>query len=261
MMKKFGFTLAEVLITLSIIGVVAAISLPGLIKASRQDIYASRLATTVQTIENGMNNAIIAEVRPDLLQTSVWSIGASGVNPENNIRQQFTGNLSRYLIISGYKNKGETVYNGRSLFQLSNGGGKGTAFVEANWGIPIILKNGAVVSIETRTNGTLLSDADAAVRGTSLKRVAAVVHIDVNGMSSPNIIGRDLFLFYLGDNGVLYPEGGKDITAYNLNANPNGAVGDWSDATNSSACTDALKSNSGWGCTARLIAHNYKMDY
>lgn len=35
MMKKFGFTLAEVLITLGIIGVIAALTLPSLIQKNR----------------------------------------------------------------------------------------------------------------------------------------------------------------------------------------------------------------------------------
>ncbi len=43
-MKKFGFTLAEVLITLGVIGVVAAITIPGIIKNYRKHVVEVKLA-------------------------------------------------------------------------------------------------------------------------------------------------------------------------------------------------------------------------
>ena len=44
--NNFGFTLAEVLITLGIIGVVAAITIPALISACNKNIVETRLNQT-----------------------------------------------------------------------------------------------------------------------------------------------------------------------------------------------------------------------
>ncbi len=80
--------------------------------------------------------------------------------------------------------------------------------------------------------------------------------IDVNGAAKPNMIGRDIFFFQLGSDGVLYPFGGRDVAKYeqgSVDRTWNG-VGGWS-------CTDNTKSNFGVGCTARLIENGYNMDY
>ncbi len=42
-MKNFGFTLAEVLITLGIIGVIAALTLPNLIANYQKKVWATQL--------------------------------------------------------------------------------------------------------------------------------------------------------------------------------------------------------------------------
>lgn len=53
-MKKFGFTLAEVLITLGIIGVVAALTLPALIQKQQKQEASSRLKKFVSTFSQAI---------------------------------------------------------------------------------------------------------------------------------------------------------------------------------------------------------------
>ena len=50
MTKRFGFTLAEVLITLGIIGVVAAMSIPTLIANTNSAKFRSQFKKTVATL-------------------------------------------------------------------------------------------------------------------------------------------------------------------------------------------------------------------
>ena len=57
-MKKQGFTLAEVLITLGIVGVVAALTAPALVMSSRNEANAARLSTVVSNMENAFQTAI-----------------------------------------------------------------------------------------------------------------------------------------------------------------------------------------------------------
>jgi len=55
MYKKAGFTLAEVLITLGIIGVVAALTMPVLITSYKKQVAAARLKKTVSVLEQAIN--------------------------------------------------------------------------------------------------------------------------------------------------------------------------------------------------------------
>ena len=100
-MKKRGFTLAEVLITLGIIGVVAALTAPSLIINSRNEANAAKLATAMSNVENAFTSAIIKENVDSLTETSFWvkdSTNSSAMNAA-----QFAGNLNKYINLNGFK--------------------------------------------------------------------------------------------------------------------------------------------------------------
>jgi prepilin-type N-terminal cleavage/methylation domain-containing protein len=63
---KRGFTLAEVLITLGIIGVVAALTMPTLVSNGKKQGMASKLAVTTNAIENAMMEILSNESENDL---------------------------------------------------------------------------------------------------------------------------------------------------------------------------------------------------
>ena len=97
--------------------------------------------------------------------------------------------------------------------------------------------------------------------GSSYYTNAADVYIDVNGKSAPNTYGRDLFGFQVGENGVLYPQGGRDVSRMDTDG---GAVTNvWDNAGQHYSCTDADKGNEdkGLGCTARVNAEGYNINY
>ena len=66
---------------------------------------------------------------------------------------------------------------------------------------------------------------NAIAAGSSYYTNAADVYIDVNGKSAPNTYGRDLFAFKIGENGVLFPLGGRDVSAMD-----GGATNVWDNA-------------------------------
>ena len=67
--KKAAFTLAEVLITLGIIGVVAALTLPTLIQNHQKQVYVTQLKKAYSTINNAYNKMAADEGAVDWNQT------------------------------------------------------------------------------------------------------------------------------------------------------------------------------------------------
>ena len=272
-MKKRGFTLAEVLITLGIIGVVAALTAPSLVMNSRNESNAAKLAVTMSNLENAFTNAIIQEDVDDLCKTSIWvtyitpNPSSQTINPA-----ALVGNLNKYIHLNGYEKMGNasSFYSGTAWYKMNKTGGKGdVATTDEKLGnvITIYTKNGAVLFLDPKINGEEPKDAKTkdqiAELGGSLYKKAADLYIDVNGKTSPNTYGRDIFAFYVGTNGILYPYGGLDASIFdkgNASAVWNAKGEDGKSSSGDASCADGEIGN-GLGCTARLIAESYKMNY
>ena len=259
-MKKFGFTLAEVLITLGIVGVVAALTAPALVVSSRNASNAARLSVTVSNLENALTTMIMQENADTLFQTRAWG--------QVGNRAAFAGNIARYLNTNGFKDQTPNQYYADytapstldasgakseagsaellGLMQRDPGFGTGTNHI-------IELKNGAVIFVTPCLNQNPTNAEREAIinSGGSLFNQAAAIFIDVNGSDSPNTIGRDIFYFYLGENGILYPVGGRDASIFDQGA-----------STWEVACP--INGNitwNGYACTGRVISEGYKITY
>ena len=278
-MKKLGFTLAEVLITLGIIGVVAALTTPALVLSSRNEASAAKLAVCISNLENAFQNAITQEGVDDLFQTRMWTNinGGAGIggNGAYATRLAFVGELGRYLKLSGTIDGGNnpiTSFYGGGFYPMTTTGGTSATATDFNGrtgentsGVPIILKNGAVMFIRTGPKGAELTEAQIQARiskGSNYLYNAADLLIDVNGKSAPNTYGRDIFAFQVGETGTLYPYGGLDVSVFEYDDTAH----TWSDANTSYNCTSgdfgkSTASNAGIGCAGRIIAEGYKMNY
>lgn len=80
--EKKGFTLAEVLITLGIIGIVAALTLPSLLASYRKNIVATRLEDTYAIIANALKLA-----ESDYGDIMYWDMSSSGVYSDDFIKK------------------------------------------------------------------------------------------------------------------------------------------------------------------------------
>ena len=76
--KKAAFTLAEVLITLGIIGVVAALTLPTLIQNHQKQAYVTGLKKAYANIQNAFAKMAYDEGVTDWSQTSCGRLGLYG---------------------------------------------------------------------------------------------------------------------------------------------------------------------------------------
>lgn len=267
-MKKRGFTLAEVLITLGIIGVVAALTAPSLVMSSRNESNAAKLAVTVSNLENAFTNAIVQEDVDNIYKTRMWSSSDLGSYSDDASIAPFIGNLSKYIHLNGYEiTKAKDFYNGTGPYTMTATGGKGDISDTDKKGTTdmdkcfiVYTKNGAALFMKTYATGdsnTTTQDA-VAEKGGALYSDAMDLFIDVNGKAAPNTYGRDIFHFYVGSDGILYPYGGLDVSIYEKGDNQSL----WNNTKNksNSACLDE-NINGGLGCTARVIAEGYKINY
>ncbi len=216
-MKKRGFTLAEVMIALALIGVIASLTIPTFISGSRNRANAARLATTISAVENAFASMIASEAVQDLTETEFGSA-------------QTEANLGKYLKLSGSGGNLATYYGTNAPFRTLN---------RAN-------SQPAVTTIFQGKNGALLiygAHNIAAAEGHpgSIGRLT----IDVNGSAQPNVWGRDVFYFRIGNDGMLYPAGGQRFTAID----PTGA---------GFSCSGNVRNQ---GCTAKLIEDNYEVRF
>ena len=68
--KKFAFTMAEVLITLSVVGVVAVLTLPSVIQKQQEKITVNRLKSAYSIISQAFARTISENGTPD-----TWGMG------------------------------------------------------------------------------------------------------------------------------------------------------------------------------------------
>ena len=188
--KKAAFTLAEVLITLGIIGIVAAMTIPTLITKYEKKHTAARLADTFGMLANaaGLAQAQYGDVSTWGFQKYYWSEIEGDVTVANsNITTEIVEKyFLPYLKISrnfGYaplRNTGISEYkfpNGHVYFN------SGTSLYS------VILQNGVIVYF--MMNNGLNEDETARVFSNLL------ILMDVNGKKGPNMAGRDLFVAQL----------------------------------------------------------------
>lgn len=215
---KSAFTLAEVLITLVIIGVIAAITVPTLINNTNKQEYVSKLRKVHSTLVQA-TNLIIANEGTPRADKGGWATNSQDIYDLYRKKLHNTKECNYVLTEDGnipgcfsqLKNGGRYYYLDGSDYWRPNATDGLKSF---------ILADGTQVLIERN----VLSNCNT---------YCVSFRVDVNGAKKPNILGRDLFQFVLTEKG-LYPSG------YNA-------------ADKESVCS---KNNAGWGCAARVLKEN-----
>ena len=164
---KKGFTLAEVLITLGIIGVVAAMTLPSLIQSYEKKVTATRLKKFYSTMLN-----VIKLSENDNGEMSNWEFPQQSYDPL--IKVFFRKYYLPYM--SGYDEcTADCFYKlGYSLSYLSGTVDNGVAYVS----YLVKTSDGMYIYFLPGFPGGYIW-----------------MFVDINGAKRPNKIGRDVFVF------------------------------------------------------------------
>ena len=186
----FAFTLAEVLITLVIIGVIAAITIPSLINKTNNQETVSRLKKAYSTLAQATNLIIAEEGPANNWITTIDNVYNLYKKHLNNAKEcsASTGCFSQ-LVDGGYY----ALNNERD----TNNWNENTGFRK------LVLADGVQVMF-TDIRQPLCVNENLYNMGSS--DVCERIFVDINGEKKPNVYGRDLFVFVIKKNG-LYPAG------------------------------------------------------
>lgn len=216
-MKKYGFTLAEVLITLGIIGVVAAMTLPTLIQKQQEKIAVNQLKKSYTVFSQAFLRAV-AENGP----AESWDIGThDSIDGAQKLYDIFKPHL---LKVKDCGLEQGCFYSGtyKALNAPSYAWQPSTHSRYARG----ILADGTAFLFWSAGSGC---NFNASIDGTGkLSKVCGSIKVDINGTKGPNQAGIDFFNFTITKTGIL-PNDGKgikdqyeEICEYNNSSNRNG---------------------------------------
>jgi prepilin-type N-terminal cleavage/methylation domain-containing protein len=256
MIKKLGFTITEILLTLGIIGVVSALAIPAFTTDIQKQVWANSLAANQTKLEKAFQHLIAKEVVMDLTKTTAWnelSANESGALLDNTTSEQTLKDFAEATNI--LTSTGQSVadyYGDIPVYNINNSKLTIANDNELKSMTSFEMDTGAAVFLYINHVSKLDSKSSILNMGGNLYQKLANVAIDVNGKKKPNKIGRDIFFFALSPDGELYPFGGNDYGAFFTQA----TWYNWK-----IYCSDSSKFFEGKHCTARLIENNYKFDY
>lgn len=193
---KLAFTLAEVLITLLIIGIVASIVIPSLLQNTRNQEAIVGLKALYSNLQAGYSLALL-DNGGDL---------SSLFDGQDNISKATNSMLSKYSIIKQCDVTGRGCFPEVNYKQLNDNLFQNPYNSSANFNDypssrKILLNNGMSILIDDIAN-FCSNDYGSG----PLKNTCGLIFVDINGSKGPNKIGRDTFEFLITKLGI-YPVG------------------------------------------------------
>jgi len=242
-----GFTLAEVLITLGIIGLVAALTIPTVLANSQKTQYITSLKKAYSVTNQAFKLMMVDEGVYNFGDTSMFD-GSDNTNAARNVTIDAT--------IKKYFKTVKTCEYGDSSCQIT--GYKTLGGVNAgdqfSGDYNFYTADGMAFYLYLDSNCT----PDNSKTG-KIKSQCGYLSVDLNGPKSPNKLGRDFFTFAIASDGLLYPQYGVDHTEYDGDSSSYWKI----DVPN--ACgtpnSDDLIGADGSSCAARIMEEDWEMNY
>lgn len=195
--------MAEVLITLGIIGIVAAMTLPALIGKYRCAVVATQLKKLYSVTTQAMLKAM-----PDGDYNNI-PITDGGYNGAKNFFENYLKPQFNIIHICDKTNFDDRCWTQTKTKTGSNYGspwGAGSDDV-----IDFVTVDGYSFNVDTWNARDYESVYNFFGVKTSGKNPIAVIHVDANGLKRPNVLGKDVFIFVLSDKGLM-PAGSDKTT-------------------------------------------------
>ena len=234
-MNKKAFTLAEVLITLGIIGVVAALTMPSLVANYKEKQTVVKLKKVYSVLSQAYESASNDNGTPDNWNLIAAANGPGAVNFMEIMAPYFRISKKCGLTSGCFPN---VVY--RSMLYTR-------ADSQHNF-------NSSAQHAKFRTSdGTswtfYVYSPNCSTASGNIADICAQISVDINGNAGPNAFGRDFFSFYVTKKYGIVPGGSFDMTG-----------GSFGFTTSCLYNKTTEPSGNGFSCTGWAIV-NENMDY
>ena len=247
--KRVAFTLAEVLITLGIIGVVAAVTLPTLVANYQKTVWVNQLKKTYTTLNEGFKQMAASE--------GCTTLRCADIIEDSPITKfDFTKAKTKEKLVKTFKLEnvyvGATPSNSIYNYKINYLSDDESTFSEAFLGVD---ESGLV---GTTSSGEIISFYDEAD--------GSIMFVDINGLKSPNTVGRDIFAFAVfdfNDTVMVTPYGSKKWDEALV---AGGVIDEMSDeeriqTINDDCTTTTTNTEGGTTCAEKIIMDGWKMNY
>jgi len=186
---KNGFTLAEVLITLVIIGVVAALTISPLVNTYVE-------SSTVSKVKKGLSTIAQAKKLAENQNGPImgWEFSDS---------TQLWNYLKPYISLAKDCGTSSECYPRGTLYYLN-----GDVYSTTSGNAPkFVLADGSLMWLSKYDGKCVFQQPSLS----NIRDICASVGYDINGSKAPNTIGKDVFYYYINVDGV-YPIDFNDCT-------------------------------------------------
>lgn len=217
-----GFTLAELIVAMAIVGSVAAITLPTLITNHQNKVLQMSFQKAYRDLDNNLEELQASGYRTQFYGSLLAST--------DGVSQFFTNYYNRSQTC------GATAQPCFAAKYASINSPSTDVDFTCEDGISVQLKDNTSICIIPASAAQEAKEADP-VAGTEAQEAKgaapATVYMDVNGNEPPNIGGRDIFMFQIDNFRIV----------------------------DNTAATDCTTSTVGAGCLNRIIADKWKVKY
>lgn len=254
LVSKKGFTLAEVLITLTIIGVVAAMTIPVLINKYQKTQYITGLKKIYT-----LGNQALQELALDY--GCIGDLACTGLFASGNLQNFGDALSSKFKVI---RNCGTTTNEDCFTSWNENYDGSGSTGYNYNTAAAtykFVLADGMLMVISSNQDDC---SSDRSINSSSpTKNICGEFIVDINGKKGPNYRGRDIFVFFITSNKTprLYPTGGKDDNTMGGGVTEGAFYWNYNNRNRCSPDRAGTWEVSGHFCTGRIMDKGWVMDY
>lgn len=217
-----AFTLAEVLVTLGIIGVVSAMTLPTLVKNHQRQVYVTQLHKFYNDIANATEMYISDNNAVNLAET-----------PLRNNSVKLKEFYSRYFKVV---KDCEGSYIPCFAPEYKKLDGTTVSLAHSKCNVTLALASGAVLCSDSQAEDDTQGETEDDVIHNNYNANSGLVDIefDINGTQGPNILGRDMFTFQINASGNIYDKAFEE---------------------------NGFNTSNMWGFVGKIIDDGWKMEY
>jgi len=216
MKRKAGFTLAEVLLAMTIIGIIASYTIPDLIQNTQNDVAATRVKKAFSTFSQAQISLTEEGISMDTIFAGDWQAAAvfNRISPKLNIVKNCGTGTGCFPNV---------VYKKLNSV-LSANTNTNTAYAKA------ILADGSMIVVMDLNGGCDNDNSNGAGAASPLYKTCGYIFIDIDGFKGKSQMGRDVFFFWVTRTGV-FPFG----------------------SNNDVYQADCIITGNGFGCAAKVL--------